>query len=192
MATHKDVALLISSLSLGLSVGLALCLVITSAHRCPDPHTHTITVQAPVADTRPGDCDLNDHPVILHGHDPLQAQLGALVPVDAGKSVAIGDEVLARWTDGSWWEATVLAIDGPTITVAWRDGSAPIALTSDGVAPLSERPGMTHGDLALCKWQSSTRWWRAVIVEQQDGLQVKYIDGTIEPFGRQCIPATRS
>ena len=185
MATHKDVALLLSSLSLGLSAGLALCLVVTSAHHCPDPHPQTITVAAPVADTC--SCETTENPVVLHGHDPLQA----LVPANAGHAVSVGDEVLARWTDGSWWEATVIAIDGPTITAAWRDGSTPTALPADGIAPLSERPGMAHGDLALCKWQDSTRWWRAVIVEQQDSLHVRYIDGTVEPFFRQCTPAAR-
>jgi hypothetical protein len=118
----------------------------------------------------------------------LAARLEAVEPVTAGKPVKARDRVLARWTDGSWWEAEVAAMAGDQITVAWADGSAPTAVPAAHVAALADAPrARKAGELALCKWGQGTRWWSARIDEGAAGLEVAYSDGTREPLQEQCI-----
>jgi hypothetical protein len=123
----------------------------------------------------------------------LAARLQGLEPATAGKPARVRDRVLARWTDGSWWEAEVRAAAGGQITVAWADGSAPTALPPAHVAPLANAPvARGAGELALCKWGASTRWWAAYIDKGAAGLEVAYEDGTREPLREQCVAGRTS
>ena len=123
----------------------------------------------------------------------LAARLQGVEPVTAGKPVRVRDRVLARWTDGSWWEAEVKAAAGSQITVAWADGSAPTALPPAHVAPLAGAPAARGtGELALCKWGQGTRWWAAYIEKVAAGLEVVYSDGTREPLREQCVTGRAS
>jgi hypothetical protein len=123
---------------------------------------------------------------------PLEITLRDLIPATAGQPVKPGDMALARWSDGNWWEARVEAISQDTVRVAWLDGSPANDMPRQHVAPLAaERPVLNQGDLAMCKWQTSTRWWRARIHGSDDARTVLYIDGTTEPLMGQCVPAER-
>jgi hypothetical protein len=118
----------------------------------------------------------------------LHTRLQAVEPATAGKPARDRDRVLARWTDGTWWEAEVTTRTDALITVAWADGSTPTALPPAQVAPLSSAPpARSAGELALCKWGQSTRWWAAHIDESAAGLEIAYQDGTREPLAEQCI-----
>lgn len=120
----------------------------------------------------------------------LAAFLKGVEPVTAGKPARVRDRVLARWTDGSWWEAEVKAVSGGQITVAWADGSAPTALPPADVAPLANAPVPRASEVALCKWGEGTRWWQALITDDADG--VLYEDGTSEPLREQCVAGRTS
>jgi hypothetical protein len=123
----------------------------------------------------------------------LAARLRGLAPATAGKPARVRDRVLARWTDGSWWEAEVRAVSGSQITVAWADGSTPSGVPPEHVAPLANAPvARGAGELALCKWGESTRWWAAYIDEGAAGLEVAYEDGTREPLREQCVAGRSS
>jgi hypothetical protein len=118
----------------------------------------------------------------------LAARLQSVKPATAGKPVRVRDRVLARWSDGSWWEAEVTAVSGGQIVVAWADGSAATGVAPAQVAPLADAPrARAAGELALCKWGESTRWWTAYIDKGHAGLDVMYSDGTREPLREQCV-----
>ncbi|WP_428263213.1 hypothetical protein [Haliangium sp.] len=120
----------------------------------------------------------------------LAARMHGLVPATVGTPVRVDDHVLAEWTDGSWWEAKVIALEDGAVTVAWADGSTPMPLTPAQVAPLASAPRAgASGDLALCRWQQGTRWWRAAIDKGASGLEILYIDGTREPLHPHCVAA---
>jgi hypothetical protein len=123
----------------------------------------------------------------------LAARLQSVEPAMVGKPARVRDRVLARWTDGSWWEAEVTAVSGAQTTVAWADGSAPMGLPPAHVAPLKGAPlARGAGELALCKWGESTRWWAAYIDTGAAGLEVAYADGTREPLREQCVTGRTS
>lgn len=123
----------------------------------------------------------------------LAARLQSVEPVTAGKPARVQARVLARWSDGNWWEAEVTAARDGQIVAAWADGSAPLALPPAQVAPLANAPrARAAGELALCKWGASTRWWAAYIDEGATGLEVAYSDGTREPLRDQCVTGRSS
>jgi hypothetical protein len=123
----------------------------------------------------------------------LAARLQGVEPVTAGKPVRVRDRVLARWTDGSWWEAEVTAAGNGQITVAWADGSAATGVPPAHVASLRGAPlARVRGELALCKWGEGTRWWASYIEKSAAGLEVVYSDGTREPLREQCVTGRAS
>jgi hypothetical protein len=123
----------------------------------------------------------------------LVTRLQDVQPATAGKPARAGDRVLARWSDGAWWEAEVEAVAAAEVVVAWADGSAPTGVAPAQVAPLGDAPRASkRGELALCKWGQSTRWWAAYIDDGTAGAEVVYADGTREPLREQCVAGRSS
>ena len=52
-------------------------------------------------------------------------------------SIAVGQAVLAKWTDNNYYSGTVQSFDDSTVTVKWNDGSSPSKLPYSAV----ELPG---------------------------------------------------
>jgi hypothetical protein len=190
--THSPLALVLASAALGVSLGAALWMPLSN-RSC----SHIHAPPAPAVDSPSPPCGLVATPVTDWTPPPppttLQLELGGLLPATAGQPSRPGDLALARWSDGNWWEARVEAASGDTVRVAWLDGSPANDLPREHVAPLPhQRPALQHGALAMCKWSTSTRWWRARIHGEGDARTVLYIDGTTEPLTGQCVPAERS
>lgn len=188
---RSTLSIVLASTALGVSLGVAL--MVPLAHQPSPP------VSAPSLLPLVSPCDPSLPPVSAHS-DPaiwrapsaqeLAAELGGLMPATAGMPVSQGDLVLARWHDGTWWEATVQIHEGESVRVAWRDGSTPSDLPRQHVAPLPREPELLHpGELVLCKWQAHTRWWGARLEPTGQGLGVLYSDGTREEFRGQCMRA---
>ncbi|HEX4622461.1 MAG TPA: hypothetical protein VH208_12935 [Myxococcaceae bacterium] len=116
------------------------------------------------------------------------------VPATAGRQAHVGALVLAQWVDGTWWLAAVQTVGTSSVTVAWRDGSAPSAVRPDQVAPLTDSPELRgSAEPAFCAWAQSTRWWKASVTKNAAGaLDVAYEDGT-RGLARpsDCIAAKR-
>ncbi len=104
--------------------------------------------------------------------------LADAVPARAGQAVEKGMRVLAKWTDGTWWEATVSGVSEAGVEVAWADGSAATTLDRLGVAPLENVVPLAEGAAAFCRWKTGTRWWRALVTRASGAsLAVDYADG---------------
>jgi hypothetical protein len=130
----------------------------------------------------------------MMAHAQVADATAEVVPATAGRTGRAGARVLAQWTDGTWWLATVQATQAQDVTVAWQDGSAPTTVKPDQVAPLADAPEV-HGpaQAAFCAWAQSTRWWKASVSRSSAGaLEVAYEDGT-RGMARpsDCIPARR-
>jgi len=188
MSIRNSAPIAIASMALGLSLGTALSL--SASHTAPAP---TVTVvPAPVV-IAPG-TQLPPSPpadnIIAPTIAPSQP-LEGLRPANAGQASKVGERVLARWYDGSWWEAEVTAIGQGSVTAAWADGSPPDQLPLGDVAPLpSQSSTLEIGSYAFCSWQSSTQWWRARIVERSGIPTIAYIDGDSSPLSSEhCVLA---
>jgi len=121
-------------------------------------------------------------------------ELDGLRPVTAGQQVAAGQHVLATWTDGNWYAGEVLGVERDQAVIEWADGTPPHGVLFDNVAPLPKEPTLLEaGSLAVCRWQSGARWWRAKVEAVVDGkMAVVYIDRTRgELAPGECVPATR-
>jgi len=99
--------------------------------------------------------------------EPLAAEdngpnLATAEPATAGKPVARGASVLARWNHGDWWEARVERVGNAGVVVAWADGSGPATLEAYEVAPLDRSVRPKPGDVALCKDATGTKWSRTI------------------------------
>ena len=193
MRSTRERRLVVVSLAVGVGLGLAAWLPYTAFRSGPHeaeaavPVVENVELTAPVGDVCVGiECGMGG---FIRWDIEMSEVLGDLVPSTTGRGVRVGDAVLARWSDGNWWEATVTAIDGMRITVAWRDGSAPVQLRDIHVAPLRKAPPMEVGYKVICKRHESTRWWRAVIRRGDNGLRVRYVDEVSVPFTGQCTPA---
>lgn len=187
---HATIALVLASTAIGISFGSAMWIPFGN-RACPHAHDHE-----PAAAPAPQPCGLAPTPPQITYTPPpataLEVELRDLIPATAGRELEIGELVLARWSDGNWWEARVEDLSRDMAQVAWLDGSPSMDLPRQHVAPLDgERPALQPGALAMCKWQTSTRWWRAKIHGEGNARAVLYIDGTSEPLAGQCVPAER-
>ena len=164
MSIHSSAPLAMASMALGIGFGTAL--TISASHHAPCPAVTVVPT-----------------PVIISPNSvvttpPAQAALQGLRPANAGQPVSQGSRVLARWYDDTWWEATVASVGQGTVTVAWADGSPPDQLPASDVANLPAQPEpVAVGSHALCSWRSSTRWWRARVVDHGGAATIEYIDG---------------
>ncbi len=118
-------------------------------------------------------------------------QLERSTPASAGQAVKPGQSVLAEWSKGSWWEARVTRVQKDAINVTWADGGTKVVQPSQ-VAPLTGAAQLRSGDLAFCKWNSSTQWYKAWIERRSDAsAQITYRDGTGgKVLLKSCLPAT--
>jgi hypothetical protein len=112
-------------------------------------------------------------------------------PASAGQAVQTGQTVLAEWTKDSWWEAKVTRVQKDAISVTWVDGGAQVVQPSQ-VAPISGAAQLRSGDLAYCKWNSSTQWYQAWIERRSDAsAQITYRDGNSGKVPlKSCLPAS--
>jgi hypothetical protein len=125
---------------------LIVCGGLVANHLCKHPAAPECKCEAPP--TAENDYD---------GPDLATAE-----PATAGKPVARGATVLARWNHGDWWEARVVRAGNAGVVVAWADGSGPSTLEAFEVAPLDRSVQPKPGDVALCKDATSTKWSRTI------------------------------
>jgi len=84
--------------------------------------------------------DTNGKYLVAYGDgDKGAVAAGDIVRVDAEREIAIGARVLACWAGAAMYQGTVTSRNGNQYTVKWDDGSAPLALPREKIAPLPAR-----------------------------------------------------
>ena len=130
-----------------------------------------------------------DHQALDTDPTPPVVDLSSLRPRAAGRPVSVGDRVIARWSGGGWWEATVSNVSPNQALVSWADGSPATPVSLQEVAPVTA-DSLLQGDIGLCRW-TDTQWWPARILNTSAGrLNVVYSDGTTHDLPhRECVAA---
>jgi len=116
--------------------------------------------------------------------------LAHIAPTSAGQAVKARQRVLARWSDGNWWPAQVKRVSGSQVKVRFDDRTVG-DLAAEAVAPMPAPALLDAEALALCKWSSTGRWWRARVTGRDaDSNDVRYIDGSTRTVSAgECVPA---
>ncbi len=103
------------------------------------------------------------------------------------QKIAVGDLVVARWMDRSFYEGKAEKVSPRHITVAWSDGSTPQAVDRSDVMSVPKfgaMPAIQKGDLVLAKWSGTSfqKWYGAEILSVVSGfVKVRYlVDGVTE------------
>lgn len=175
---HKYGSIVLASLALGVSLGLSFGISRGQA-------THVCVHALPDAVSEAPAPEVATLPLDIPAGPPQ-----GLIPATAGQPVQIGQRVVARWRDGSWWDARITAVDGDLVTAAWLDGSAPTALPRHHVAPLdAPATALAANGLALCARDASTRWSDARAAVVGGAAVAVYGDGMMQVLAGQCIPA---
>lgn len=85
----------------------------------------------------------------------------------------VGDTVVARWAQNSFYEGKIEKIDGNKLTVKWSDGSSPSEIDRTDAFPLpkaGDKPDVKAGDMVLAKINTGTYW---------NGAEISSIDGEV-------------
>lgn len=95
----------------------------------------------------------------------------------SGTAIAVGDSVAAMWTDGSYYLATVTAVDGDSVTVTYVDDGTSKTLKAGDVRAI---PTKTYavGDRVLAVWSSGRFYAGEVTKVDGDAYTVKWDDGS--------------
>lgn len=86
---------------------------------------------------------------------------------------SIGDTVVAKWAQNSFYEGKVESITDVKVNVKWNDGSNPGDVDKTDVFPLpkaGEKPDVKVGDTVLAKISSGNYW---------NGVEVSSINGEV-------------
>lgn len=85
----------------------------------------------------------------------------------------VGDTVVAKWAQNSFYEGKIEKVDGSKITVKWSDGSNPSDIDMSDVFALpksGETPDVKTGEMVLAKLNSGTYW---------NGAEVSSVEGEV-------------
>ena len=101
-------------------------------------------------------------------------------PITAEKpvgGVSAGDNVAAVWTDGSFYLATVQAVDGDQITVKYADDSSTKTVNSADVKRIVPQTWAV-GDKVLAVWASGRFYQGSVAGGSGTTYTIKWDDGS--------------
>ena len=108
--------------------------------------------------------------------DSLQAILRtdrAFAPSDSFRALVPGERVLAKWDAQAWWVATVDAVQGEAVQVAYDDGSR-AWLPCNRVVPL----GLTAGDAVLGTGLAGQPIPATVVAIDPTSARLRFFDGS--------------
>ncbi len=104
-----------------------------------------------------------------------------------------GDDVVAKFTDASWYGGRIRRLTPTKIHIAWDDKSSPSERNHDEVAPKPEKAqDVREGQYVLGRPRKGTRWDyhrvervddRGVVIVDKDGRKRKVRKSDVVPLG---------
>ena len=107
---------------------------------------------------------------------------GGLLPGGSAAKPKVGDTVVAKWAQGSFYEGKVEKVDGDKYTIAWSDKSNSTAVDSVNVFTLpvaGAKPDVKAGEMVLAKTTGGNYWVGGEVTSVEGSVyKVKLVTGT--------------
>ena len=107
---------------------------------------------------------------------------GGLLPGGSASKPKVGDTVVAKWAQGSFYEGKVEKVDGEKYTIAWSDKSNSTAVDSVNVFTLpvaGAKPDVKAGEMVLAKTTGGNYWLGGEVTSVEGSVyKVKLVTGT--------------
>jgi hypothetical protein len=99
-------------------------------------------------------------------------------PSKANPNVRAGDTVAAKWSDGTYYIATVTGTDGGKYSVLYGDGDKG-TVDATGIIPIPADAVINVGDHVLACWKGARMYPGFVTAKTDQAYTVKWDDGDV-------------